>query len=71
MWEYATFESVETERVPSAYYVPQELRAAERLQAHGIALERLPEAATLALEEFGMQSSEVTAQAFENHRERT
>ena len=72
MWEYATFESVETERVPSAYYLPQELRAAvEHLQAHGISLALLPEAATLTLEEFAIQSSEVTAQAFENHRERT
>ncbi len=72
MWEYATFESVESERVPTAYYVPQELRSAvERLQAHGIVLERLPEPATLALEEFAIQASEVTARAFENHRERT
>jgi hypothetical protein len=72
MWEYATFESVESERVPSAYFVPQELRTAVALlKAHGIVLEAVPASLTQSFEEFVLQSSEVTAQAFENHRERT
>jgi Zinc carboxypeptidase len=37
MWEFASFESTESERVPSAYFIPAELRAAvERLRAHGV-----------------------------------
>ena len=71
MWEFATFESTESERVPATYYVPAELReAVERLQAHGVRLERLTQPATLPLEEFQIESTETTAQAFENHRER-
>jgi hypothetical protein len=72
MWEEATFESTDAERVPSAYYVPGNLNAAvERLRAHGIRMERLAQPATVQVEEFQIQSSEVAAQAFENHRERT
>lgn len=72
MWEYATFASTESERVPSAYYVPGELQTfVERLQAHGIRLERVSQPVNLQLEEFQIESTEVTAQAFENHRERT
>ena len=42
MWFEGTFESIESERVPAAYYVPAELRASiERLEAHGIRMERL------------------------------
>jgi hypothetical protein len=72
MWEEAAFESTETERVPAAYYVPAEEKVAiERLRAHGIVLERVERAATLPLEEFRIASTETTAQAFENHQERT
>jgi hypothetical protein len=72
MWEEATFESTETERVPAAYYVPAELKAVvERLQTHGIRLERLTRSAALQLEEFQIESSQVSQQTVENHRERT
>ena len=72
MWEEATFESTESERVPTAYYVPADEKAAiERLRAHGVVLERVERAATLPLEEFRIASTETTPQAFENHQERT
>jgi hypothetical protein len=72
MWEEATFESTDAERVPSAYYVPANLTAAvERLRTHGIRIERLTQPVSGQLEEFQIQSTEAAAQAFENHRERT
>ena len=72
MWEEATFESTETERVPQAYFVPADEKVAlERLRAHGIALEKVEQAITLPLEEFRIASTETTPQPFENHQERT
>ena len=72
MWEEATFESTEQERVPTAYFVPASEKAAiERLRAHGIVLEPVPQATTVPIEEFQIASTEVAAQAFENHQERT
>jgi hypothetical protein len=72
MWEEGTFESTESERVPTAYFVPAELKSAiERLAAHGATLERLAQPLTVPVEEFQIATSETTAQAFENHRERT
>ena len=72
MWLEATFDSTESERVPSAYYVPAALTSViERLQAHGVRLEQLTEAVTLQLEEFRIESTQTTPQAFEKHQERT
>jgi hypothetical protein len=72
MWELAAFEPAEDERVPSAYYIPSSLTSVvERLRAHGLRLERVDRAATIELEEFRIATSEVTAQPYENHRERT
>jgi hypothetical protein len=72
MYEDAAFESTDAERVPSAYYIPANLTAAiERLRAHGVKMERLEQGAALALEEFQIESTQVTPQAFENHKERT
>ena len=72
MWEEATFEATEAERVPRAYYVPaDEKLALERLRAHGIVLERVEQPVTLPLEEFRIASTETTAQSFENHQERS
>lgn len=72
MWLEATFEAVESERVPSAYYIPSELRAViERLQLHGVRLERLDRASSLQLEEFRIESTQLAAQNFEGHRQRT
>jgi hypothetical protein len=72
MWEEATFESTESERVPRAYYVPAEERlAVERLRAHGILLERVDTTTTIPLEEFRITATDTTAKPFENHQERT
>jgi len=72
MWIEDTFESTESERVPTAYYIPATLTdAIERLQAHGIRLEKLEQPAALLLEEFRIDSTQVAAQAFERHQERT
>jgi hypothetical protein len=72
MWEEAAFESTETGRVPTAYFVPAaEKVAIERLRAHGITLEPVTQPTTVPIEEFQIASTEVAAQAFENHQERT
>src|SRR5262245_2955721 len=72
MWLENTFESTESERVPSAYYIPASLVVViERLRAHGIRLETLDQPATLPLEEFRIESSQLAAQTFERHQERT
>lgn len=72
MWLEAAFESTESERVPDAYYVPPELRAAiESLQAHGIRMERLAQQTMVDVEEFHIDSNEVAQQVFERHKERT
>ncbi len=72
MWLETTFESAESERVPSAYYVPASLTAAlERLRAHGIRMDRLSEPTNVALEEFHIDSSQVQPRAFQGHQERT
>ena len=72
MWEEAAFESTGSERVPSEYYVPAELRTViERLQTHGIRMERLAQPTPVQLEEFQIEATQVAAQASENHRERT
>jgi hypothetical protein len=72
MWEEASFESTESERVPTAYFVlPEQKLAIERLRAHGIFLERLTDPLTVPVEQFQIASTEVAPQAFENHQERT
>jgi len=73
MWEEAAFEATDSERVPSTYYLPAPLTVAvERLQAHGVKVERLAQpTALLQLEEFQIGTNTATAQAFENHKERS
>jgi hypothetical protein len=72
MWLEATFEATESERVPSFYYVPAELRAViERLQAHGIRMDRLILPLTVDLEEFRIASNQTAGQVSENHDVRT
>jgi hypothetical protein len=72
MWLETTFESTESERVPSAYYVPASLTSViERLRAHGIRMERLDQPVTISLEEFRIAATRVAAQTFEKHQERT
>ena len=72
MADETTFASTDQERVPAAYFVPAEQKAAvELLRAHGITLERVATAATLPLEEFTVAESTTTPKPFENHQERT
>jgi hypothetical protein len=72
MWLETTFETIESERVPSAYYVPASLTSAiERLRAHGIRMDRLDQSVTISLEEFRIATSQAAAQTFEKHQERT
>jgi hypothetical protein len=72
MAEYGTFKGTVIERVPSAYFVPPNLRAAlDRLRAHGIAMTPLDGATTMPVEEFRIDSNDVSPREFEKHKERT
>ena len=72
MPEYGTFAATDSERVPSAYFIPPSLTdAIDRLRAHGVKLTTLSGAMTLRVEEFSIERSEAAAQPFQNHRERT
>ena len=72
MPEYGTFKATETERVPSAYYVPAELtKAVDNLRAHGVLMTPLKTAQTLQIEQFTIETSSLSDQAFEGHNERT
>ena len=72
MWLETTFDSTESERVPSAYYIPPALTAVlERLRDHGIRLERIDRRATLRLEEFRIETTQIAQQTFEGHQART
>ena len=72
MWLETTFESTESERAPSSYYIPASLTPViERLRAHGIRMERLDRPITISVEEFRIAATQVAAQTFEKHQERT
>jgi hypothetical protein len=72
MADETTFESTDEERVPTAYFVPADEKAAvELLRAHGITLERVATASTLPLEEFQVTESTTMPKPFESHQERT
>jgi hypothetical protein len=72
MWLDDSFESAESERVPSAYYIPSALTTVlERLRDHGIRLEQVSRSAALRLEEFQIETTQVAQQAAEGHRART
>ncbi|MEZ5417327.1 MAG: M14 family metallopeptidase [Vicinamibacterales bacterium] len=72
MADQTTFTSTDQERVPAAYFVPADQKAAvELLRAHGIILEPVTTATTLPLEEFTVADSTTTPRPFENHQERT
>lgn len=72
MADETTFTSTDQERVPSAYYVPADQKAAvERLRAHGIVLESVTAAVTSGLEVFTVATSTAMEKPFENHQERT
>ncbi|MCA1651617.1 MAG: hypothetical protein LC753_15530 [Acidobacteria bacterium] len=72
MAEYGTFKPTHIERVPSAYYVPADLTdALDRLRAHGIRMSSLGGGEKVQVEEFQIQGSEVAANEFQKHRERS
>ena len=72
MPEYGTFEATETERVPTAYYVPATLTAAlDKLRAHGVRMTPLAAARRVRVEEFQITASRVAEREFQGHRERT
>lgn len=72
MWDETTFESTESERVPTAYFVmPEQKAAIQMLRAHGIVVEPVKAAIAMAVEEFQITSSDTTAKPFEGHQERT
>ena len=72
MVEYGTFEATETERVPSAYYLPANLTGAiENLRAHGVRTTTLAKPTTVQVEEFQITGNTVAQRPFEGHSERT
>ena len=72
MPEYGTFKATETERVPSAYYIPATLtKAIANLRAHGIVMAPLKTAQTVQIEQFTIQTNKLAERAFEQHTERT
>jgi len=57
MYEFVSFQSAEWERVPPVYFLPQNLQDLRlRLEAHGVETLVLPEAASLEVEEFVVDS---------------
>ncbi len=72
MIEEGTFKATVTERVPTAYFIPSNLRnVIDRLQAHGIATTTLQASQTIPVEEFRLEGIEPAAQPFQNRTERT
>jgi hypothetical protein len=72
MWLDTAFDSTESERVPSAYYIPPGLPLVlDRLRDHGIRVEPIGRRSTLRLEEFRIETTQVATQPFEGHRART
>lgn len=72
MADWSTFEGVEYERVPRAWFVPPHLAAVtDRLAAHGIRFTTLADSLTTMVERFRIDSTRTEERAFQNHRERT
>lgn len=72
MPEYGTFETTDSERVPSSYYIPANLAAAlEKLRAHGVKTTTLTKPSTVPVEEFQIEGSTAPEREFQGHRERT
>ncbi|MEO7272201.1 MAG: M14 family metallopeptidase, partial [Vicinamibacterales bacterium] len=72
MAEYGTFKATETERVPSAYYIPAELtKAIDNLRAHGVVMTPLKTPQTVQIEQFTIQTNTLAERVFEKHNERT
>ena len=72
MYEFGTFTPTETERVPSAYYIPGTLTdVIDRLQAHGVVMTQFGVPITREVERFKIESSTFSEREFQGHRERT
>ncbi len=72
MPEYGTFKATETERVPSAYYVPAELtKAVDNLRAHGVADDAAQDRADRPDRAVHDPDEQPRGRAFEGHNERT
>ncbi|HUG42036.1 MAG TPA: M14 family metallopeptidase [Longimicrobiales bacterium] len=71
MKDFTRFEGVESERVPSAYYVPGSLHPVlDRLALHGIRTRALTAPRTARVERFALDSTRAAAREFQDHRER-
>lgn len=71
MWEYGTYAPTETEVAPAAYLVPAALtNVIANLEAHGVRMQPLAQAGTMAVERFRVDSTRVAANEFEGHQER-
>lgn len=63
------FRATATSRLPAAYFLPAEFpEAAQLLQRHGIAVERLDEDWSGDLERFGVDAVEVDERPYQGHR---
>jgi len=72
MADYSTFEPAESETMPEAWLVPAHLtEVIERLEAHGIQINRMARHAELNVEEFRIDSTKTSARPFQNHNERS
>jgi zinc carboxypeptidase len=72
MIEQGTFKATVTERVPSAYFIPSNLRTViDRLQAHGIVTTTLQSSQSMPVEEFRIEGIDIAPQPFQNRTERT
>jgi len=72
MREYGTFMASDTEVAPTSYFLPPEAELiVERLLAHGVRLERIPDARVVEGEEFRITGVDVAAQPFQGHNEVT
>lgn len=72
MPEFGTFAPTETETAPKTYFIPPEMTTViERIKAHGIWVEELPEPRELTLESFRIDSTQVAERPFQGRRERT
>jgi hypothetical protein len=72
MYQYGTFQTTETERVPATYMIPGDLTAAlSKLADHGVQWTELTTPFTGTVERFVIDSTIVSAREFQGHKERT
>jgi len=72
MPDYGQFKGTEMVRVPTAYYVPADLRpAVDRLQWHGASIETVAADTTIMVEQFTIDSSRVATREYQGHKAQT